>query len=90
MKSVRFHAGFREDMPELGSDASTGYFGLELQVMQYVYLIGEVNTKDDSYRNTPWSAGMQIRSNAFGFSLAVLQNPSDDHLAGYVGIGVSY
>ena len=90
MKSVRFHAGFREEFPELGSDVSTAYFGLELQVLQYVYLIGEVNTKDDSYRNTPWSLGMQYRSNAFGFSLAVLQNPSDDHLASYVGIGVSY
>ena len=90
MKSVRFHAGFREEWPELGSDVSTAYFGLELQVLQYVYLIGEVNTKDDSYRNTPWSFGMQYRSNAFGFSLAVLQNPFDDHLASYVGIGVSY
>lgn len=90
MRSVRVHAGFREEWPKLGSEISTGYFGLELEVFRYVYLIGEVNTKDDSYRNVPWSAGMQIKGGGYGFSLAVLQNPTDDHLAGYVGIGVSY
>ena len=90
MRSVRFHAGFREEWPELGSEVSTGYFGLELEVFEHLYLIGEVNTKDSSYRNTPWSFGLQYKSNAFGFSAAVLQNPSDDHLAAYVGIGVSY
>lgn len=90
MRSVRLHFGFRQEWPKLGQDVSTGFAGLELEVFKSLYLVGEVNTKDDSYNSTPWSFGFQYRGSSFGLTAAVVQTPSDDHKTAYVGIGVSY
>lgn len=90
MRSVRVHAGIRETWPDIGQDITTGFVGLELEVVRNLYLIGEVNTRDDSFTKTPWSAGLQYKSNSFGMSLAVLQAPNESAETIYVGIGVSY
>ncbi|MGL4397528.1 MAG: hypothetical protein ACRCS9_13385 [Hyphomicrobium sp.] len=90
MRSIRFHAGFRQSWPELKDDVSTAFFGLELEVFRNLFMIGEVNTRDDDQAKTAWSAGFQYRSNAFGMSFAVLQDANESDETLYVGIGVSY
>lgn len=90
MRSVRFHAGFRETLPHIGDDITTGFGGIELEVYRNLFMIGEINIDDNSYQKTQWSAGLQYRSNAFGFSAAVLQDPFESDKTFYVGIGVSY
>lgn len=90
MRSIRFHAGFRQTWPELGDNITTAFGGVELEVIRNLFLIGEINTNDDSYQHTQWSAGLQYRSNAFGFSASVLQDPYESNETIYVGIGVSY
>lgn len=89
-KSVRFHAGFREDLPELGKDISSGYGGVEIELYKHVFLVSEVSTKDSSQLKTPWSIGLQYKGGGFGFSAAMVQTPDDTDKAFYVGIGVSY
>ena len=90
MRSIRFHGGIRQTWPDLGDDITTAFFGLELEVLRDLYLIGEVNTRDDSFTETPWSVGLQYKSSSFGMSLAVFQAPNETEETIYVGIGVSY
>jgi hypothetical protein len=90
MRGIRLHAGIRETWPVHAQDITTAFVGLELEVVKNLYLIGEVNTRDDSFAKTPWSAGFQYKSSSFGFSAAVMQAPNETRETYYVGIGVSY
>lgn len=90
MRSVRVHAGLRETWRHLGDDYFTGFAGLELEVFRNLFLIGEVNFRDDSFNHTPWSAGLQYRSGDFGLSFALFQDPFNSDKTTWVGIGVSY
>lgn len=90
MKSVRLHGGLRQTWRHLGEDYFTGFAGLEFEVIRNVFAIGEVNFKDDSFNNTPWSAGLQYRQNGFGLSFAIFQDPYNSDKTTWVGIGVSY
>lgn len=91
LRSVRLHAGIRQTWPELGEDITTGFFGLEVELVQHLFLVGEVNTEDDAFGGeTPWSVGLQYKSNSFGFSAAFLQAPGETRETVYIGIGVSY
>ena len=91
MRSARLHAGIRQTWPDLGNtDITTAFFGAELEVVKNLFVVGEINTRDDAFAKTPWSAGLQYKSSAFGFSAAVLQAPNETRETYYVGIGVSY
>ncbi len=91
MRSFRLHAGIRQSWLEQNDiDVTTAFFGAELEVVRHLYLVGEVNTRDNDFLKTPWSAGLQYKSNDFGFSAAVMQSPDDTRESFYVGIGVSY
>lgn len=90
MRSLRVHAGIRETWPDAGNDVTTAFVGLELEVVNHLYMIGEVNTRDSSTEKTPWSAGLQYKGESFGLSAAVMQNPGNSRETYYVGIGVSY
>lgn len=90
VNGVRLHTGFRQTWQELGDDISTGFFGLELALPRNLFIVGEINTRDDSDIETPYSVGMQYRGNGFGMSLALVQAGGDSDPSAYVGIGVSY
>lgn len=90
MRSIRLHGGVRQTWPEAGSDITTAFAGVELEVVRNLFVIGEINTSDESYQRTQWSAGLQYRSSSFGMSFAVLQDPFESNETIYVGIGVSY
>jgi hypothetical protein len=90
LKSARLHGGIRESWPDLGDNITTAFVGLEVEIVTNLFVIGDVNTRDRSFIRTPWSAGLQYKSSAFGFSAAVLQDPNETRETYYVGIGVSY
>lgn len=91
MRSFRLHAGIRQSWLDKNDiDVTTAFFGAELEVVKDLFLVGDVNTRDNDYLKTPWSAGLQYKSNSFGFSAAVLQAPNETRETYYVGIGVSY
>lgn len=91
MRSLRLHTGIRQSWLDKNDiDVTTAFFGAELEVFKHLFLVGEVNTRDDDFRKTPWSAGLQYKSDSFGFSAAVLQAPNETRETYYVGIGVSY
>lgn len=91
MRSFRLHGGIRQSWLELGNeDVTTAFVGAELEIIKNLFLVGEVNTRDDLFSKTPWSAGLQYKSNSFGFSAAVLQAANETRETYYVGIGVSY
>lgn len=87
---IRLHGGVRNTWQELGDDVTTAYAGIEIGLTRDLYLISEINTKDDSNINTPYSVGVQYRGNGFGFSAAYLQPGDTTDPSAYVGIGVSY
>ncbi len=90
MRSARLHGGVRHVWTGRGDEITTAFVGLEVEALRNVFLIADVNTRDDSYIKTPWSAGVQYRSNGFGFSLAVVQDGQRTDEAYFIGIGVSY
>lgn len=90
MRSARIHGGFRQTWPGFGEDFQTAFVGLEVELVRNIFLVGEVNSRDDSFIETPWSLGFQYKSSAFGMSLAVVQDAFRTDETLYVGIGVSY
>ena len=91
MRSFRLHGGIRQSWLELSNeDVTTAFIGGELEIVKNLFIVAEVNTRDDLFSKTPWSAGLQYKSNLFGFSAAVLQDPNETRETYYVGIGVSY
>ena len=90
MRSARLHGGVRHDWTGVGNEITTAFVGLEVEAFRNIFLIGDVNTKDDSYIKTPWSAGVQYRNNGFGLSLAVVQDGTRTGETYFIGIGVSY
>lgn len=87
-RTARLHGGVRQSWPEAGEEVTIGFVGLEIEALPNVFLVGEVNTKDNI--ETPWSLGMQYKSNAFGLSASVLQAGNETDPTYFVGIGVSY
>ncbi len=90
LRGLRLHGGFRQSWSERNVDLTTGFAGVELEVFRSIFLIGEINTRDNYVQQTPWSAGLQYKSKSFGLSASVLQAPPDSEETYYVGIGVSY
>jgi hypothetical protein len=90
LRGLRLHGGLRHIWAERDVDVTTGFAGLEIEVIRSIFLIGEVNTRDKDVEQTPWSAGLQYKSKSFGLSASVLQAPNDSEETYYVGIGVSY
>ena len=80
----------RHDWTGLDDEITTAFVGLEVEAFRNIFLIGEVNTRDDSFIKTPWSAGVQYRDNGFGFSLAIVQDGGRTDETYFIGIGVSY
>lgn len=89
-RSARLHGGVRHDWTGGGDEITTAFVGLEVEAFRNVFLIGDVNTKDDSFIKTPWSAGVQYRDNGFGLSLAIVQDGTRTDETYFIGIGVSY
>lgn len=90
LTGIRFHGGVRETWQEVGDDVTTAYAGIEIGLPNHLYLVSEVNSKDNSNINTPYSVGVQYRNNGFGFSAAYLQTGDTTDPSAYVGIGISY
>jgi hypothetical protein len=89
-RSARLHGGVRHDWTGLDDEITTAFVGLEVEAFRNIFLIGEVNTRDDSFIKTPWSAGVQYRDNGFGLSLAIVQDGGRTDETYFIGIGVSY
>jgi hypothetical protein len=90
MRSARLHSGVRHDWRGVGIEVTTAFIGLEVEAFRNIFLIGDVNTKDDSFIKTPWSAGVQYRDKGFGLSLAIVQDGNRTDETYFIGIGVSY
>src|SRR3546814_4255161 len=61
---IRLHAGFRQlwqDRDVKERDGSIVFAGLDNGLPHDLHLVGEVSTKDDVYRRTPFSVGVQWR-----------------------------
>ncbi len=57
LRGVRVHGGLRQTWAERDVDVTTGFAGLEIEVIRSIFLIGEVNTRDKDVEQTPWSRG---------------------------------
>lgn len=69
---------------------NTLFVGGELELTRGLFLVGEINTKDNSDNKRPYSVGLQYRQGNFGLSLGYLQTGSETEPSAYVGIGVSF
>lgn len=87
---IRLHGGVRNTWNESADDLATAYAGLEIGLPMNLFFVTEINTRDDSQINTPYSVGLQYRGNGFGFSAAMLQPGDTSDPSAYVGIGISY
>lgn len=91
LRSIRGHAGFRQAWVDVGEDGSFGFFGLELELPQHVFLVAEVSNEDGDATKVPWAAGVQIRHpSGFGFTVAFVQTGTLGPLATYVGVGINF
>lgn len=60
MRSFRLHGGIRQSWLELSNeDVTTAFIGGELEIVKNLFIVAEVNTRDDLFSKTPWSAGLQ-------------------------------
>ena len=89
LKTVTFQGGFRESWLQ-APDRNTNRFygGLEVQLPNNFYLIGEVtqfSKRKDQF--TPWAAGVQWRGRRFGLTAAIVQSGDDDPPSIYLGVG---
>ena len=93
-RSVRPHIGFRQiwqDSDVNEANGSIGYLANELEFPFDLYLVGEVSNKDDVFRHTPFSIGVQWRPKNFvNFSVAGIQTGGEDRVSLYFGIGISF
>lgn len=88
-RGIRFHAGGRNTWRNDFDDSDlVGFGGAELALPKNIFLIGEISTKDNDSRHTPWAAGLQVRT-GFGpkVSTAVIQPGGSRDLGIYVGVG---
>lgn len=93
VRALRLHAGVRQfwqDGRVNEGDASILFVGAELELPNGVFLVGEVSTKDDVFRRTPFAVGIQVRRGSFGFTGSVLQTGNQDGIGVYLGIGINF
>lgn len=94
VRAVGGHLGFRfvsldSDVNE--ANGAIGYLGAEIELPRSVFIVGEVSAKDDLYDHTPFSLGLQVRHpDGFGFSVAAIQTGFEDHIGGFVGVGINF
>ncbi len=93
-RSIRPHIGFRQiwqDSDVNEANGSIGYLANELEFPFDLYLVGEVSNKDDVFKHTPFSIGVQWRpANFVNFSVAGIQTGGEDRVSLYFGIGISF
>ena len=87
VRSIGTHAGVKYvDIDNVDGDTSV-YGGLELEMPNHLYLVGEVATESDLESKTPYSFGLQWRAYGINISLAGIQNGGVDDPSFYFGIG---
>jgi hypothetical protein len=87
VRSLGIHAGIKQLWLD-NADSFSGYGGLELQFPFRVYLVGEVQTKDnDINAEVPYAFGVQWRLGGINISVAGIQNGNLDEPGFYFGIG---
>lgn len=69
---------------------NTLFVGAELELVRGLFLVGEVNTEDNSDIKRPFSVGLQYRQGSYGLSLAYVQAGNETEPSAYIGIGVSF
>jgi|RhiMetdeSRZDD1v2_1073273.scaffolds.fasta_scaffold13391_2 hypothetical protein len=93
-RSFRLHGGFRqfwESTAEHEGDASIVYIGGEIELLKYLYFVGEVSNKDDAFAHTPFAFGVHLRHpSGFAFTFSGVQRGNQDHIDPYVGIGFNF
>lgn len=100
IKGVRVHGGgryiWRHERPDgllIPANGVTIYGGVEVELPYAIYLVGEVNTKDDVIGpRTPYAFGVQWRPNqVVGISLAGMQPGDSAHsISLWVGVGLNF
>jgi hypothetical protein len=91
LKTVTLQGGFREQW--LHDEAPVSninrlYGGVEVQMPQNIYLIGEIMQKDARVeRRVPWAAGIQWRGKWFGCTIAAVQIDGETGPGFYFGVG---
>jgi hypothetical protein len=89
-RAAGFHAGIREtwDGPGFTTSQPVGYGGIEFQMPNRIYLVGEVSTKDKNEgKATPYAFGVQWRRGIFNCSVAFENNGEFNQPSFYFGIG---
>ena len=91
-RTFRLHGGFRQlwQDPRVNvRDATVGYIGGELQLPQYLYVVGEVSNKGEIFPRTPFAVGIQMRRpGGFGLTLGAVQSGDEQSISFYAGIGI--
>lgn len=94
VRALGVHVGAKslwvDDDVNPDDQTTSGYAGAELQLPLRLYLVGEVQTKDDDFNaHTPYAFGAQWRAAGIAMSMAGIQDGSFDDPSFFYGIGYS-
>ena len=87
----RLHTGIRKFWKDNGDNDEVVFFGGEIELPKYTYIVTEISTEADSDSHVPFSIGFQVRHpDGVGLSLATFQPGNQSELVVFVGIGINY
>jgi hypothetical protein len=92
VRAVGFHVGAKnlwvDDEFNPDDETASAYAGAELQLPLRIYVIGEIQTRDDDFQEeTPYAFGVQWRASGIAMSAAGIQNGTFDEPSFFYGIG---
>jgi hypothetical protein len=78
-------------LAQRGDSAAVGYMGAELELPKYLFLVGEIQSRETGDQQQPFSFGVQFRHpEGFGLSVALLRPGLQEAMTAYIGIGINF